>query len=126
MAPACGNEAGGHGYRACPTAPCAEASVPWRQGDRRGGELQRLLREVQGEAGLRRRGQGQRVRPPDGARHLPRLRHEDEPHSRQGLSAPPDDGGVPHGGAAVVVCADLWTTETISRRWLTRCGRERP
>ena len=26
--PACGNKARGHGYRACPTAPRAEASAP--------------------------------------------------------------------------------------------------
>ncbi|CAA9361517.1 MAG: FIG00660900: hypothetical protein, partial [uncultured Frankineae bacterium] len=50
-----------------------------------GRELQRLLREVQGEARLRWRGEGERVRSPDGAGPVPGLRHQDEPDPRQGL-----------------------------------------
>ncbi|CAA9261321.1 MAG: FIG00660900: hypothetical protein, partial [uncultured Blastococcus sp.] len=61
------------------------AEAPRYRGDPRGGELQRLLREVQGQARLRRRGEGQRVRPSHGPGHLPRLRHQDEPDPRQGL-----------------------------------------
>ena len=55
-----------------------------------------LLREVQGEARVHRRDQGERIRPPHGPGHLPGLRHQGQPDPRQGLSTPTlqPDGAV--------------------------------
>src|SRR3954452_6707547 len=77
------------------SAPAGPPTIPAcdqydnKQGGRHGGDLERrvLLREVQGEAGGGRRGQGQRQGHPHGQGRVPRLWHEPEPHSRQGLSA---------------------------------------
>jgi signal transduction histidine kinase len=70
-------------------SPARRSAADLSRGGPRGRDLQRVLREVQGEARLRRRGQDQRVRPPDGAGTVPRVRHEDEPDPRQGLTPAP-------------------------------------
>jgi signal transduction histidine kinase len=77
--------------------PARRPAADLSRGGPRGRDLQRVLREVQGEARLRRRGQGQRVRPPDGAGTVPGVRHQDEPDPRQGLS--------PARGSAARPCA---------------------
>ena len=56
--------------------------------------LQRILRQVQGEAGLRRRG-ARDQRSPHGEGHLPGVRHQDEPDPGQGLSRSPASDGRP-------------------------------
>ena len=71
-----------------------------------------------------RRGQGQRQGHPDGQGRLPRLRHQPEPHPRQGLTQPVSSTADRHGGTpprrgpAVVVPSlrprGLWTA--VSRR----------
>jgi len=59
-----------------------------KQGEGNGGDVQRrvLLREVQGEARGLGRSARQRQRHPDGEGQVPRLRHQPEPHPRQGLA----------------------------------------
>src|SRR5262249_42928858 len=59
---------------------------------RRGRDLQRLLREVQGEARLRGRGRHQRLRAPHGQGLVSGVRYEDEPYPRKGLTDVPLQG----------------------------------
>src|SRR5262245_31649740 len=56
-----------------------------------------LLREVQGEEGFHGPGRGERVGPADGSGHLSGVRHQAEPHPRQGLtsSLPTNERGGP-------------------------------
>src|SRR5207248_9840633 len=53
---------------------------------RDGPDVQRLLREMQGEAGLRRPRGGFEDRDEDGQGQVPGLRYHGQPHPRQGLT----------------------------------------